>query len=208
VRYTADGSFARPLARLPACAHYVAEIRRPGPGALLRASVRPPFASLFAYAVSGNTLFYGNADRFEIASFDTSGRVSKLIRKLDPRRAVTEQMREQYRTGRLNAAGDDPQRRREVEDQLSAVPFPDSLPAFRQFKVDREGMLWVEDYRLATAAHSRWSVFDTTGRWLANVTVPAAWQIMEIGADYILTVATNELGVERVRLHELRRAPR
>jgi hypothetical protein len=41
-------------------------------------------------------------------------------------------------------------------------------------------------------------VFDAGGRWLCDVTMPAHFTPMEIGADYVLGVASDADGVETV----------
>ena len=51
---------------------------------------------------------------------------------------------------------------------------------------------------------SVWSVFDAQGRWLGDVTLPARFSPMDIGADYVLGVARDEDGVETVAMYTLR----
>jgi hypothetical protein len=50
-----------------------------------------------------------------------------------------------------------------------------------------------------------WYVFDRAGRWLSSVTVPRAWQIQDIGKDYVLVLVTNEMDVEVVQMYGLNR---
>ena len=45
--------------------------------------------------------------------------------------------------------------------------------------------------------------FDPDGRWLGTVEMPAGPRVREIGDDYVLGTATDELDVEHVRLHRL-----
>ncbi len=205
LRYTADGKFARQLVRLPGFVHYTAEIKRPGMSQPFRAALSPPFSPVLATWPDGDQFYYSDSERYEIAVYDSTGVVRALIRRLGPRRAVTSEIIGQYRQTRLAAAGDNPERRRDTEEMLKTLPFPDSLPALRRLRVDREGMLWVQEYSLPGKTSVLWSVFDKEGRWLTDVSIPTAWQIQDIGRDYIITIETTELDVERVRMYSLMR---
>lgn len=99
----------------------------------------------------------------------------------------------------------DPAVRREWQEILNSVPYPDSFPAYRRMRVDRIGMIWVEDYTPPGADSSSWSIFDAEGRWVSELTVPADWLIMDWGEDYLLVHVRDELDVERVQKHKLNR---
>jgi hypothetical protein len=75
-------------------------------------------------------------------------------------------------------------------------------------RVDRVGMLWVEDCSPPGTDSTTWSIFDQEGRWLSDLTVPEGWQILDIGSEYILVLVRDELDVERVRKHALHRRER
>ena len=129
-----------------------------------------------------------------------------LIRKAQPLRPVTPAMIEQYKETRRAAVGDNPERLRSVEETLGKLPpFRDSLPAYRRMRTDHDGMLWVQDYNLAVDTNVTWSVFDLEGRWVTSVTMPRVWLVTDIGRNHILTVETDSLDVERVRMYPLRR---
>jgi len=70
----------------------------------------------------------------------------------------------------------------------------------------RDGSLWVEHGPTggARGASSDYFVFDSTGALLGTITVPLA-RILEIGADYVLGVQRDDMEVEYVRVHELRK---
>ena len=48
-------------------------------------------------------------------------------------------------------------------------------------------------------------MLDRSGRWLGDVTLPAALNILEIGPVYIVAGDRDELDVERVRVLRLRK---
>ncbi len=79
-----------------------------------------------------------------------------------------------------------------VRDQ----PWADALPAFAQCLVARDGNLWVREAHLDDAISagslvddpivpSKWSVFNPAGRWISDVTMPAGFQPIDIGSDYV-----------------------
>jgi hypothetical protein len=202
--YTSEGRFAKRIGRLPALTRYISEMRSPR-GETFRVAVPPPFAVSFAAWPHGDRFYYGNTERYEVAMYDSSGALRMLIRRPASRRPITPQVIEQFRQSRLATVGSDPARLRQFEEDFRAVPFPDSMPAYRSFRVDREGMLWVREYQAPGAPSLAWSVFDAEGRWVTDVTVPGSWQILDIGRDFILTLETNELDVQRVRMYRLTR---
>jgi hypothetical protein len=50
---------------------------------------------------------------------------------------------------------------------------------------------------------AEWSVFDPDQVWLGCVTIPRGLEVYEIGSDYILWRATDEMEVERILVFEL-----
>lgn len=105
----------------------------------------------------------------------------------------------------MREAPQDPALRRAWETSLEDSPHPDSLPAYRRIRVDRVGALWVQAYDMPGEQHVTWYVFDRAGRWLSSVIVPRAWQIQDIGKDYVLVLVTNEMDVEVVQMYGLNR---
>jgi hypothetical protein len=70
--------------------------------------------------------------------------------------------------------------------------------------LDRSGYLWVE---LGPSVASRtpsidFLVFDPSGALLGTVTVPPL-QVLEVGDDYLIGIDRDDLGVERVYVHEI-----
>ena len=67
---------------------------------------------------------------------------------------MTGALKDEYRERILAAAGQDPWGRRDAEERLGSIPFPDSLPAYRRLRIDEAGMLWVQEYDLPGATHN------------------------------------------------------
>ena len=205
VRYGGAGEYLGRIARLPGFERYTAEIERPGRGTSFLGESGRPFGKPPLAFTDGQRFYYGSADRYEIEVRDPSGALRMLIRRPDAGRALTPDILDRYIADRRAATPSDPAQQRALERYLDNAPFPDSLPAYRRFRVDTEGMLWVQEYDLPWDTVATWNVFDTGGRWLTNVDIPKRLSILDIGADYILGVTRDELDVERVDVHALRR---
>lgn len=84
-------------------------------------------------------------------------------------------------------------------------PLPERVPAFQTLLVDADSNVWLERYRLPWETDSRWEVIDPEGRWLGELAAPARLRLLQIGHDFVLGRQADSLGVERVRVHALRR---
>jgi hypothetical protein len=98
--------------------------------------------------------------------------------------------------------------------------MPETYPRFGRLLADLAGNLWVMAYpvldepisswRLKMASYhlvedggARWTVLDAAGEPVATVRTPASVYPLEIGEDYVLGIALDELDVETVWLHRL-----
>lgn len=98
---------------------------------------------------------------------------------------------------------------REMErTQRERVPHRETLPAFSELLVDGAGNLWARDPRPEADQPHRWSVFDPEGRWLGTVQTPAELRVRQIGTDWILGTALDELEVEHVRMYRIQKDTR
>jgi hypothetical protein len=147
--------------------------------------------------------YYGSGDRYEIGAYDSVGALRMLIRRPMPDPPVTAESIESYKSEPMARAPDDAAARRLWEEIIEDAPYPESFPAYRRMQIDRVGLLWVQEYDPPRANTVTWSVFDREGQWVSEVTIPQAWQVMEIGADYLLVLVHDDLDIERVQRHAL-----
>jgi len=84
-------------------------------------------------------------------------------------------------------------------------PLPEHIPAYQAMLVDATSHVWLERYRLPGDTMPSWDVVAPNGRWLGAVAVPARLRVMQVGADFVLGRHLDSLGVERIRVHPLRR---
>ena len=122
----------------------------------------------------------------------------------------------------------------QVIDRAVSLASPDQRPATRQrlegavvstevsvfwdFLPDGQGFLWVQPYEpLAhafplggtylggTAGEEAWRVFTADGRDAGTITIPAGLVVTQIGPSTVVGIHRDDLGVESVRVHRLRR---
>ena len=163
-----------------------------------------PFSPSTHVASAGDRVYLGVSDTYEIGVYTPTGELTRLIRKRHELRQVTEAEIEEHRA-RLTAVieGQSNPFMAQFRDAYSRVPYPETMPAFGEILVDREGSLWVAAVAGTEDEPRRWSVFDRDGGWLGEVTTPARLVVREVGADYILGSLTDDMEVERVLLYSL-----
>lgn len=90
--------------------------------------------------------------------------------------------------------------------QLENFELPETKAAITRLMADAEGNWWVAANGAANrlTPPDRFDVFDPEGRYLGSVDMPLV--PLEIGADYVAGVTTDELGVQAVAVAPLIKA--
>jgi hypothetical protein len=84
------------------------------------------------------------------------------------------------------------------------VIWADYYPHFSDLFVDRGNNVWLARFPTDRTCDCRpWFVFDAEGVWQGAVKLPASIRVLDIGANYVLGVHADELGVESVQLFSL-----
>ncbi|MYA41351.1 MAG: hypothetical protein F4Z31_06330 [Gemmatimonadetes bacterium] len=99
-----------------------------------------------------------------------------------------------------------------------AAPVPDELSVFWDFLVDPEGFLWIQPYEPLEHAFAlggryvggadnggAWSVIALDGRRAGSIEVPGGLELTQITPTAIVGIRRDELGVESVHVHRIRR---
>jgi hypothetical protein len=167
-----------------------------------------PFGRHPVTAVSGNSLYYGSSDRYEIGVYSRDGTLRRSIRRARENLPVTDDDIEALKQHQLQALDDGSSSnaaRARIEREYAETPHPEHMPAYDRLIVDDRGNLWVEDYRRPADTQPVWTVFDSTGQMLGSVPMPERFRPFEIGADYVLGSWRDELDVQYVRLFGIER---
>jgi hypothetical protein len=77
------------------------------------------------------------------------------------------------------------------------------MPWFANLASDASGNLRGEEYRRPGDETPRWTVFDPEGAVLGRVTGPPRFQLLDVGADYVLGRRWDDLDVEHVELYPM-----
>ena len=89
---------------------------------------------------------------------------------------------------------------------LDQVPLPEVRPAYSRILLDPAGNLWAERGPSAAGSSNTvdFLVFGLEGSLLGVVALPPI-QVLEIGPDYVLGIHRDELEIQSVRVHVLRK---
>lgn len=200
-RYSAEGRPLNRIGELPQSLNWGFDSGNPyGPS-----YTSAPFSiSSPPNASDGKTVFLGDGTLPEVRQLSPDGELLRIVRWGAERRPVTSDLQDGYRHLRLEGANT-PELRRRAQDVLDGIVFPDYLPVYEALMTDSEGHLWVKPYTPEWEADPPWWVFDRSGRWLGEITIPGALTVLDIGPDYVLGAVRDEQDVERVVLHALDR---
>lgn len=155
-------------------------------------------------AAGGDRMAIGNNDAFSVRVYDAHGSILHVVRQLrDPAPTGAEDF--SRFNDRVLASIDDQEVRRRFGQMFEQMPRPENFPAYASIRIDREGNLWVEDFRRPGEDQPIWQVFNREGALVAQVRTPAGLRVLDVGEDYILGVTRDNFDVEYVRLHRLQR---
>lgn len=105
-----------------------------------------------------------------------------------------------------------------TRQRLEAAVVSTELSVFWDFLPDPEGFLWVQPYEpLAhafdlggtyvggTAGEGAWRVFTVEGHDAGTIAIPVGLVVTQIGPSVVVGIHRDDLGIESVRVHRLRR---
>ena len=164
---------------------------------------RHPFGKRVALELGDDAAFIGTADDFEIEVWSLEGGLVRRIRRPFEDAAIAQEDFDRY--VEIEAAIRQSDRVEEFRMRTSAMPLPDTFPAYETFVLDADENLWVQHFPRPGEAQGTWSIFDPTGAWLGELNVPGRLRITEIGTDYVLGIFRDEFGEQSVRRYVLRR---
>lgn len=84
------------------------------------------------------------------------------------------------------------------------TPMPERLPAWNSLLIADGGEIWARRFAIRGGEAVPRDVFGADGNYLGQVEVPANLRIQHIAEGRLTVVSTDDLGVERVEVYELR----
>jgi hypothetical protein len=152
----------------------------------------PWFESFAHVAAVGTQIALGNGAHPELLVRDAQRNmdIARIVRWTTGDRTIT-------------AADRDAERKADeaMYGPITGLPQPsaDQLPAFNGVLIGRDGRLWIREYQHPALAHDqRWIGFDSTGSYACRFSIPSSQELLEVGADYLLTKDPDADGVERI----------
>ena len=167
-----------------------------------------PFGRSLWEAQWGDFVIVTPDDDYEIRAYDpATGALARIVRREYENRAPTREEVDEALEAALERAGLTGQRLEFARQGYGDMPLVERFPAFRMLLTDPLDHLWVREATLPGMDRPAplWTVFDSEGRALGFVETPDGLTIHEIGADYLLGRATDEMGVESVQVWGLER---
>jgi hypothetical protein len=163
---------------------------------------RLPFKAYPAFTVDGATVWAGDGSQGVLTRFSRAG-VPELILRLPMGGPVGASHVARFRDAALAdlTGAERTQRARE----LAALPFPSAFPAFDLVRTGVDGNVWVRRYPRPDEAGQSWTIFDPSGAVVGWAELPGSVRDFEVGRESILFVHRDDLGVESIRAHPLRR---
>ena len=149
-------------------------------------------------------------DRPWVDCFDIAGRRTLSFSWQAPTTQVTEITRtawlQGYERNQLRQAGVRVEEMRAfLRERFTVAAWPDSLPHSGQIQISDGGDIWVQRYQTALGEDpTEWFVFDTSGRWITVVQLPARFSLRRIAEPLLLGTWRDEDDVESVRGYRLR----
>ncbi|MCC6931232.1 MAG: hypothetical protein IT359_19745 [Gemmatimonadaceae bacterium] len=137
-------------------------------GLLPQPPISGPIIQELRLGSAGNTLWIGDPQAGELWISKLPLAVHTIVRMLDPRPAITEEVWRREIESRFGTAPVPRAQRERVTERLMKVPRPAFDPAFLEMRVDPDGRAWISDYR----DRARWTVFDALGGLVGQLVLP------------------------------------
>jgi hypothetical protein len=177
-------------------------------------------AALFLGAVSrvavmGPRVCSGYAIRWEVQCFDRTGKLITRTQRQVETGDVTAADKDEFKKAYALAMRAQPPEN--VKRALDLVQFAQERSAFGRFVPSTSGELWVGEFvvlesfipgRRGTATPQKpttWSVVGSDGLWVADVTLPARFALLDASRDYVTGIELDADDVESVVVYRIRK---
>lgn len=149
-----------------------------------------PFGRETQATLVGDQLAIGTQREPEVRLYEADGRLSAIVRLPSAARTASaaDVERELASSPRYRTV-------------TAAIVGPRQLPFHGQLTADTRRRLWIQDYHVDESGRTAWTVVDLAAGRASRVRLPVALRILSITRDAIVGVATDEDGVEQVRVY-------
>lgn len=156
-------------------------------------------------AIGRTAAYVALSDSFDIRVYDLNGKQRTSFTQAIPRVRATASDLEAEKERQIASMGEG--MRAGINRMFTDMPLTEFLPATRDIVVDADDNLWVQHYPQAKQVVVRWTIFSNSGQVRGTLEHPAAFDIYEIGRDYILgRYRDSREGIPEVRMYSLKRS--
>ena len=189
----------------------------------VRPWVIPWGTSVHTHATGNDQLVLGNGRVPELRRYDSTGGLRLIVRWSREPQPVAARDRRRYSASRsefLAWAPPNEEGTRLLFPALDEYPeVPSHKPFFDRLLLDDRGAIWARvfpeesfglfDSRLPgpTVFTETWTVFDSAGVWLGDLTLPERFELHAISRDRLLGVARDSLDTETVQVLRIEPVP-
>lgn len=156
-------------------------------------------------ATTRSGFLYGSGEAYRIQEYDDEGRLRRIIRLDRAPVSVGAAQYEAWADTAIARSGNPAAVRVALREHYDGVDLPDTKPTWVELRIGGHGDLWLKAYSSGLDATERWTVFDSAGVWLGELTMPPRFELHQVGEDFVLGIATDTMDVERVALYRLDR---
>ena len=161
-----------------------------------------PFAHRTTIGVSGQLLYLGTADEFEILVTRLDAGPVAVIRLGPIDLAIDEREIEEWINRRV-AQLPFPAREAAFRRNMAQAEQPRQRPAFERLVVSGEGDVWIKEFAGDSRREVLWHIMSgTNGRYCGSLSLPAAFRLMDIRDGRLAGVWEDAMEVEYVRVYE------
>lgn len=189
------------IASVPGSENFVAQGGSPEHPSIAITSL--PFGVRGFSSGHGDHIAVADGMRYEATVYDSRGNVTLIMRRAGERLPIGEEaLAEAKRADLEHRSGAGLALRSSVWD---APELPTHYPAISALLLDRLDRIWMVGPSVDSSETVTASVFDSSGRWLQDIALPAHFTLTDAGADYVLGIWKDDSDVEHVRMYGLER---
>ena len=160
-----------------------------------------PFPVLFPLQVhrltAGDYFLVVSSDKYELRFLSPVGQLLQIVRRDPMARPTSPEVQATEISSLLGRARSDAVPN--LRTVLEQMDTPALLPEIGAVFADRLGRVWVEEFHPVGARDvAPWHVYGPDGSLWAQIELPHHFQLTDAGADAVVGVLTDELGVETV----------
>jgi len=162
-----------------------------------------PLSSEPLFAVDGDRLIIvgGNAPAMQIHALDGSVIGSEAW---DRPRVRSADVWEEYKLEFAASTAGQPDSARYADFHAQPLPLNEYAPLYTGVKLDADGRIWLERFRMPRETSRQWDVLDRNGKLLGTAETPKGVTVLRFAKGAMLGRMRVSLGVERVGVFRVR----